>query len=293
MFKEGICSAIFRFLPDSLSPDGVPYTKVCEHSFDYVPANSKEKRRYWRRCINTLGKNDCPICSKFWEYKNSAFESDKKEATKYNRKEKYMCNIYIIKHQARPEDEGKIFLFDCSPVIQKYKKQLFPTDADKAHPKYKDFIPYDFDEGANFYLTSIAQGTFANGTPIPNYDKGGSDFLDQSAFLGGDDNKIEEVMKGVYSLTEFREESSFPTNEEVIKIVGHMFGMSTMESSEQEDNSDDSTDNSNFFGSDDDIPNFDAPITPSENSPQNENSEASSGSGDEDDDSAFFENLNK
>jgi hypothetical protein len=253
VFKDGVSSALIRFLP---APDMTMFVKYQDHSFDYID-QKKEKKRYWKKCLNSLGKNDCPICKKSWEYHESAFEQDKKRGKELCRKEHYITNIYVIKHAARPEDEGKTFLYDMAPVIKKYNQRVFPSDADKAAPDFVEFIPCDFYDGADFFITTAKNGEFANGGAIPNYAE--SRFMPQSAFLNGNDDKIEEIFNKVHALDEFRDPSQFPSNEEVLKLIGHYIGMAPEETSVEEEGGDSGEDNTNFFNSDDEIPEFNFP----------------------------------
>lgn len=253
VLKDGVCAVQFRFIP---APDGTQFIKYQDHSFDYTTATGK--KRYWKKCINTFGKCDCPVCAKSWELHESSFKKDNELGLTYCRKEHYISNIYVIKHAARPEDEGKVFLYDFAPVKGQYMSKAFPSEVDKQAPDFVQFYPCDEYEGADFYLTSVKQGEFSNGTAIPQYKA--SRFLPQSAFLGGVEKKIDEVFAMAHSLDEFMDKSTYPTNEEVVSILGSaILGIAS--------NSDDTVDTGttdNIFDPTDDVPFYPSPSSSSE-----------------------------
>jgi hypothetical protein len=209
---KGNATAIFRFLPDRT---GTPYAKYYAHNFNYMLDGVK---KYWiRNCINTFGYDkDCPICKKNQEYWNSAFEQDKSIASQRKRKLIFMSNILVIKNPANPETEGNVYLYSYGQKIyDKIKDKMFPAEDVKALGEYDEYVPFDLYEGANFKFVQVKQGEF------PNYDK--SEFGKQGPV--GKDPFIEDIMSKVYDLTEFMAEDKFPTNEEVIKVLGSLLGI--------------------------------------------------------------------
>lgn len=211
--EKGNASAVIRFIPNS---DMTPFTQVYTHNFNYMQDGVK---KYWiRNCVNTFGYDrECPICKKNMEYWNSAFESDKKIASDRKRKLEYISNILVIKNPANPEDEGKIFLFKYGKkIFDKINEKMSPTAEMKALGK-KEFVPFDFYEGANFLLVQTKQGDY------PNFDK--SEFADSKPL--GTDAQIDLVMSKAYSLEEFTAPDKFPTNEEVIQKLGFLLGISS------------------------------------------------------------------
>lgn len=248
--KEESVTAIIRLLPDA---DGNPFVKYYEHSFEYEAVDNS-KKRYWKNCINTFGYDEkCPICEKNMIYYNSTFLKDKAISKQRARKLNYVSNIYVVKNSHDPSTEGKVYLFKYGKTVyDKIKQRWFPTDADKQDPEFKQFIPFDLYEGADFFLKIKKQGEFDNGTPIPNYEE--SKFLSQSAFLDGKDAKIEPVMGLTHKIEEFVDPKKFPSNEEVLKVLGHLLGHTVV--SVESDQLDNST--GGFDMGDDDIP-FDFP----------------------------------
>jgi hypothetical protein len=210
--EKGNATAIIRFLPDK---EGTPFVKYYTHNFEYMVDGVK---KYWiKNCLNTFGYDkECPICKKNQEYWSSAFESDKAIASKRKRKLVYKANILIVKNPAKPEEEGKVFLYEFGmKIYDKLKDKMFPSDEVKALGQYDEYMPCDLYEGANFKLVQVKQGEF------PNYDK--SEFFSQSAV--GKDALIEEIMGKVYDLNEFVGEDKFPTNESVVTALGSLLGL--------------------------------------------------------------------
>lgn len=247
--KEGEAVAIIRFLP---SPSGEVFVKYLDHSFDYTVGT--EKKRYWKKCINTFGYDkECPICAQSWELKNSAFEKDQKIAGQRCRKINFVSNIYVIRDPNNPEAEGKVFLFRYGQkIFDKIREKQFPTDKETIDPEFKQFIPGDLFEGANFKLVVKKQGEFPNGQPMPEYSA--SVFSAQSVFMDGDDDKLDEIMEKVHELDEFVKESDYPSNEEVWRILAPILGKAPDTFDEGKDEMP-----SNPFGDEEDEPSTPAP----------------------------------
>jgi hypothetical protein len=273
-------SYLIRFMPD---PSGITSVKYQDHSFDYYIGETKKK--YWKKCINTFGfDKECPICKQSWEYKDSAFENDKKLGGERCRKLHYVSNIYVIKDDYNPENNGKVFLYDYGKsVFDKLNSKSNPTAEDLKDPEFVKFFPSDFFEGADFFLKIKEKGKFPNGNQIPNFEE--SKFLKQSSFLGGDEDKIEAQFDLTVALDEFRDESKYPTNEEVIKQIGFVLGLAPAPPDSKPKN-ESSSGSAGLFGDapEDDIPDF----TPDDPSDDNDAPPF-----DADEDDTFFADMKK
>jgi len=137
-------------------------------------------------------------------YWNSGVESDKEIARKQKRKLQYFANIYVVEDSANPENEGKVMLY-------RFGKKIFDKCMEAMQPAFKDETavnPFDFWEGANFKLKlRMVEGYW-------NYDK--SEFSAPSP-LFDDDDKLEEVWKKQYPLSEFSAATNFKSYEELKK----------------------------------------------------------------------------
>jgi hypothetical protein len=135
-------------------------------------------------------------------YWNSGVESDKEIARRQKRKLQYFSNIYVVSDAKHPENEGKVFLF-------RFGKKIFDKIMEAMQPAFEDETPvnpFDFWEGANFKLKIRKVDGFWN------YDK--SEFEAPSA-LFDDDDKLEEVWKKQYALTEFTATTNFKSYDEL------------------------------------------------------------------------------
>jgi len=178
-------SAIIRFLPPTdNAPKGMPYVKVYKHAFQ-GPTGS------WLSevCPTTIGK-PCPVCEANREYWNSGIDSDKKIASQRKRKVQYYSNIYIIKDQHNPENNGTVRIF-------RYGKKIFDMLNDQMNPSFDDVEsvnPFDLWEGASLRLRFKKEDGFRN------YN---ASTFDSPAPLFEDDEKLEEIYNKMYDLNEF------------------------------------------------------------------------------------------
>ena len=193
--KSGNGYAVIRFLP-AVEGEDMPWAKVWNHAFQ-----GPTGQWYIENSLTTLGKND-PVSEMNSAYWNTGIESDKEIARKQKRKLQYFSNIYVVSDAKHPENEGKVFLF-------RYGKKIFDKLMAAMQPEFEDekaINPFDFWEGANFKLKIRKVAGYWN------YDS--SDFDTPSAIFDNDE-KIEEVWKTQYPLSEFTAASNFKSYEEL------------------------------------------------------------------------------
>jgi hypothetical protein len=245
-------ASVIRFIPDS---NFEVWAKVYFHSFKYEDAK-KEKRQYFKNCITTFGwEPKCLICDKNGPYFKSNYDKDKKIAAARGRKFTYISNILVINNPENPEDNGKIFLFKYGKqIFSKIEYKQFPKEenikkAEALGEKYIKFPPFDFYDGANFKLVVKPQGKPNSEEIYPNYED--STFYPASELFDGDEDKIKELLNKTVDLSEFYKPELFPTNEEVQKIVGHLWRDDSNGNIGNVDNiggTDDANDDIPFFG---------------------------------------------
>ena len=109
MDKSGNGYAVIRFLP---APDGedLPWAQVWSHAFQ-GPGGW-----YIENSLTTLGQKD-PVGELNRTLWNSGLDSDKEIARKQKRKLSYYSNIYVVKDQLNPQNEGKVFLYKYGKKI--------------------------------------------------------------------------------------------------------------------------------------------------------------------------------
>jgi hypothetical protein len=203
--KEGNGIAVIRFLP---APEGedLPFVQKFSHSFKGPGGWYIENSR------TTINEKD-PVAesnSKLWE---TEVESNRDIARKRKRKLGFVGNILVLKHTARPEDEGKVFLYG-------FGKKIFDKLNDKMNPSEETgetpFNPFDFWNGADFILKIKNVATFRN------YDD--SQFKAQSPLFDGDDAKLEAIYKQLYSLKAEIAPDKFKSYEELEKKFLRVIG---------------------------------------------------------------------
>ena len=201
--KTGNGYAVIRFLP---SPDGedIPWAKLYSHAFQ-GPGGW-----YIENSLTTTGGKD-PVSDYNRELWNSGNEADKDTVRKQKRKLSYYSNIYVVRDQVNPQNEGKVFLF-------KYGKKIFDKVMESMQPEFEDespINPFDFWQGANFKLKIVKKDGYWN------YDK--SEFDVVSPLLE-DDDALEALWKKQYSLTAVTAPDQFKTYDALEKRLKYVLG---------------------------------------------------------------------
>ena len=201
--KTGNGYAVIRFLP---SPDGedIPWAKLYSHAFQ-GPGGW-----YIENSLTTTGGKD-PVSDYNRELWNSGNEADKDTVRKQKRKLSYYSNIYVVKDQVNPQNEGKVFLF-------KYGKKIFDKVMESMQPEFEDetpINPFDFWQGANFKLKIVKKDGYWN------YDK--SEF-DKVSPLLEDDDALEALWKKEYSLTAVTAADQFKSYDVLEKRLKYVLG---------------------------------------------------------------------
>ena len=204
--KGGNGYAIIRFLP---APNGedLPFVKLYSHAFQ-GPGGW-----YIENSLTTLGQKD-PVSEYNTELWNNGTDAGKETARKQKRKLTYISNIYVVKDPANPENEGKVFLF-------KYGKKIFDKLTAAMQPEFEDeeaIDPFDFWQGANFKLKA------KNVAGYRNYDS--SEFTKTEALLD-DDDALETIWKGQFSLEEFTKADQFKSYQDLEKRMNAVLNPST------------------------------------------------------------------
>jgi len=174
--KAGNGMATIRFLP---APEGedMPFVRIFEHGFK-GPTGSW----YIENSLTTLGKQD-PVSeynSQLWNSTNDDASPARKQVRDQKRRLNFISNILVVKDAAKPDNEGKVFLY-------KYGKKIFDKINENMNPQFEDetaINPFDMWEGANFKLKIRQVEGYRN------YDK--SEF-DGAAPISKDDDQLEKV----------------------------------------------------------------------------------------------------
>jgi hypothetical protein len=204
--KMGNGFAVIRFLPE-VNGEDCPWVKLYSHAFQ-GPGGW-----YIENCLTTLGSgHKDPVAELNSELWNTGSEEDKNIARQRKRKTTYISNILVLKDEANPQNEGKVFLY-------KYGTKIFDKIQEAMKPEFKDedpLNPFDFWAGANFKLKIRKVGGYTN------YDK--SEFDSPSALFGGDDNKIEKIWNQQHKLVEFISPNNFKSYDELKQRMHDVLG---------------------------------------------------------------------
>lgn len=182
--KAGIGAATIRFLPPSQGED-TPFVQTFSHGFK-GPGGW-----YIENCLSTVGKDD-PV-NEFTRYCHDNGLEEKAKG-KY-RVMKYVSNILVVDDPAKPENNGKVFLFRYGKQVMDILNDfMFPEDEDEEGVVY-----FDLWEGANFKLKAKPKGGFRN------YQM--SKFL-KAKPAAEDDAELEALWNTQHKLGEFTDPSS-------------------------------------------------------------------------------------
>lgn len=204
--KLGNGSAVIRFLPPK-EEDGVPFVKIYAHGF-------KEKGKWFiENCPTTIGEQACPVCSANSELWNSGIESNKDLARQRKRKLSYWANIVVIKDEAKPDNEGKVFKYRFGSKILEKIAAASESDPDLGT---EGFDPTCVFEGANFLLKAKRVSNF------PNYDD--SKFGKQSELFDGDEDKLGAVYDELHDLSAIVAPKEFKTETELKAKLAQVLG---------------------------------------------------------------------
>ena len=204
--KSGNGYAVIRFLP---APNGedLPFVKLYSHAFQ-GPGGW-----YIENSLTTLGQKD-PVSEYNTTLWNNGTDAGKETARKQKRKLTYISNIYVVKDPANPENEGQVFLY-------KFGKKIFDKLTAAMQPEFEDeeaIDPFDFWQGANFKLKA------KNVAGYRNYDS--SEFTKTEALLD-DDDALETIWKGQFSLEEFTKADQFKSYQDLEKRMNAVLNPST------------------------------------------------------------------
>lgn len=219
--KTGAGAAIIRFLPPVVEGDELPWVRLYSYAFK----DKKTNKWYINNSLRTIGKPD-PVGEynhERWEESMALSGDEQKKAQDAvrDRKQKttYISNILVIKDPAKPENEGKVFLY-------KYGPQIHGMIQAKAQPEKDEFeteeptpiFVYDAFEGMNFRLKCKMKDKY------PNYED--SKFEDKiTALCDGDEDEMEAVLEKCHGLQQFLDPKEFKSYEDLKKELHKALGL--------------------------------------------------------------------
>lgn len=195
-------SAIIRFIGPAKATDGsveqVEYKKIHKHFF------KKNGKYYVELCPTTIGLK-CPVCDANSEVWKNDKDNYRIKCDGRSRLTEYIMNILVVSDPAKPENNGKVFLYKCP-------KTVFDKIQGMIQPQYEGDSPvnvFDMWSGANFRIRTSNKGEFLN------YEN--SSFEDPSPIFEDVNNTalFDNLWNKLYALSEFDDKSNFKSYEEL------------------------------------------------------------------------------
>lgn len=200
-----------RFLPDKSSDF---YKKYFYHYFVI------DEKHYFVMCPKTHGLDEyCPWCSvSQMLYKGN--KEDKKLASNYSRKEKYVANVLIVDdpRDADVDDEykvsGSVRLYEFPKAVEsKLKKEI--TDKVEGY----GIAIFNPENGYDMIISIKSKKKDKNGKAWPDYSE--TAFSRKSSSIG-DEKEIDEIMEKTVLLSEHIENMALTWDEhkKLLKVEG-------------------------------------------------------------------------
>ena len=205
--KAGNGYAVVRFLPAGEGED-LPWVKYWDHGF-----KGPTGLWYIENSLTSIGQPD-PVSEANSVLWNTGRDEDKATARERKRRLHYVSNILVVSDPSNPANEGKVFLY-------KFGKKIFDKIMDVMQPQFADedpVNPYDFWEGADFKIKIRQVEGWVN------YDK--SEFASPTALHEGDEDKLEKLFNGLYSLNDLVDPKNYKTYAELSAKMNKVLGVS-------------------------------------------------------------------
>jgi hypothetical protein len=202
--------AVIRFLP-SPDDDALGYVTYYEHAFQ----NPAKTKWYIERSLSSIGQTDAvaSLNRRLWA---TGIKENKDIASRQKRNQRFITNILVVNDPAKPENNGKVFLYRFGPKIFSFIEKALKPEADAiTGVKPPVLNAYDLWEGANF---EIRFKDTSNGW---NYDD--CKFSAVSP-VAPSDALIEAVFKQTYSLAEFTDAKNYKSPDELAKRLSEVLG---------------------------------------------------------------------
>jgi len=197
----GNAYAEIRFLPQ---PDGDPSPFVQYHDHFFKGPTGQY---YIENSLTTFKQPDpvSELNNYLWNLSEDKNSPGKKQARDQKRKLHHVSNIYVISDPAKPENNGKVFLFDYGKKIYDKIAQSIKPVASQYEEAPQPVNPFDLWEGANFIIRCRIVEKW------PNYDR--SEFKPPSQL--DEDEVMDKIYEQVHPLNEFIDPSNYKSYDEL------------------------------------------------------------------------------
>lgn len=188
--SDGTAKATIRLLP-AKDEDADPIVCVRRHFFEHNGQKYAETSRL------TLGDNEADPAQEYgWRLWHQNTKASKDKARQVLAKDRFICNIYVVKDPGAPENEGKVFLYEMpKTVAEQVKKSGAETEEDGEVIPGKEVI--GLFEAHNFIMDLYKKDKF------PAYDR--CKFSERATDLlkDGTVDEYQKILDSLYSLNEF------------------------------------------------------------------------------------------
>ncbi len=210
--------AVIRFLP-AVEGEETPVVTLYSHGFQ-GPTN----KWYIENSRTTIGEPD-PVSEANSELWNTGLKENQELVRTRKRRKHFISNILVVKDPAKPENEGKVFLY-------KYGAKIMGKLELALNPEFPDdpaFDPFDMWGGADFKLKARK----VDGQR--NYDSSGFDTC--APIFNGDDAALEKLWKSEHSLQAEIAPDKFKSYDELKRrfeqVIGKVAPTSTVRKTEE------------------------------------------------------------
>lgn len=251
--KDGNGTVTVRFIPSFNKSKTTLNTTVMKkvHNLQWerlLPGKDKPERR-WKPeflCPKTFDKNaECPVCDYGWDMYNELKEAgepkDKYDVyrTRFTSSEKILTNVMIIKDELRPENNGKIFVYELSKTVysmfqkevEKLKEMSPEERAQMQVPeKVQAFDPFDLLCSKNIVL-KFKDKKFVS---QPSDYWGSSYFTNMFSAVANNIQEAEELVNTAFCLDDYVNESLVPSVDEMNKMLDYVLFRNTKKETKKE-----------------------------------------------------------
>jgi len=159
--------------------------------------------------------NKCAVSDLRKELYKIGTDEAKKVLEILKRSEKYISNIYVVNDPIKKENTGKVALWEYGVKLKdKFVGWNNPSPEDVAMGA-KPINVYHPIKGADIKLVMKKSGGFYNYDDTMHYDP--------APLMGGDKEKIKEILSQTYELTEWLQPEHYPTYEEEVEKLLWLF----------------------------------------------------------------------
>ncbi len=200
-----------------------PIVTVMKHNFKIKSTG----KWYSEMSLGMLGQ-DCPVNEhdrplwSAWKDDGKPDNDVKKTLVERIAKDKVICNILVIDDRAKPENNGKVFLFEVPRAVL----SMIDEAIEPSKPAVDPIDPYDYLEGHDLILDfMMPKQKFGDWEGFAAKDIGTDSYFEKSKTpIADNEADIERIMSEAYSLTEFTDLKHFKTYDELKKRFYDVMG---------------------------------------------------------------------